>query len=393
MVRIATGFDSGSVEVVEQSAGGAVLRVCADEGGGFRQWFAFRAYDGVGRTCEFELVNAGECTYANAFEGYRAAVSEDGRRWRRAETEYDGEVLRILHTPRREGVYLAYFAPYGMARQRRVLREVAECSWAQVDLLGESAQGRSLARVLLGDPEREGPRVWITARQHPGESMAEWWAEGLLRRLTNEEDPVVRALLERATVSVVMNMNPDGSVLGHQRCNANGVDLNRQWREPSEEAPEVRAVREVIEKEGVALYLDVHGDERTPYCFLAGCEGNPGYNERLRALENCFEQALLRANEDFQDEVGYDRDQPGMGDLDCASNWAGERFECLSFTLEMPFKDNANAPDPERGWTPERSMQLGGDTVEAVLEALRFEAGEVDPEPAEEEGEEGEFDA
>ena len=32
--------------------------------------------------------------------------------------------------------------------------------------------------------------VWIIARQHPGESMAEWFVEGLLERLIDEADPV-----------------------------------------------------------------------------------------------------------------------------------------------------------------------------------------------------------
>ncbi len=40
---------------------------------------------------------------------------------------------------------------------------------------------------------------------------AEWFAEGLLERLTNPEDAVARALLNQAVVYVVPNMNPDGS--------------------------------------------------------------------------------------------------------------------------------------------------------------------------------------
>ncbi len=35
-------------------------------------------------------------------------------------------------------------------------------------------------------------------------------------------------------------------------------------------------------------------------------------------------------------------------------------------TLEMPFKDNADAPNPEQGWSPERSRQLGRSVLEAI---------------------------
>jgi hypothetical protein len=36
----------------------------------------------------------------------------------------------------------------------------------------------------------------------------------------------------------------------------------------------------------------------------------------------------------------------------------------------MPFKDNADRPDPEVGWNGERSKKLGAAAVEALLEVL-----------------------
>lgn len=35
-----------------------------------------------------------------------------------------------------------------------------------------------------------------------------------------------------------------------------------------------------------------------------------------------------------------------------------ERFGAVSMTLEMPFKDNRDLPDPSHGWSPERSKRL-----------------------------------
>ena len=43
----------------------------------------------------------------------------------------------------------------------------------------------------------------------------------------------------------------------------------------------------------------------------------------------------------------------------------------MSVTLEMPFKDHAPNPDPEHGWSPERSRRL----AVACLETL---AGMID---------------
>ena len=37
--------------------------------------------------------------------------------------------------------------------------------------------------------------MWVIARQHPGESMAEWFTEGMLHRLLDRHDPVSRKVL------------------------------------------------------------------------------------------------------------------------------------------------------------------------------------------------------
>src|SRR3546814_4092300 len=73
--------------------------------------------------------------------------------------------------------------------------------------------------------------VWLYARQHPGETMAEWWMEGALERLTDVADPVARSLRRKARFHIVPNMNPDGSFRGHLRTNAAGVNLNRERSE------------------------------------------------------------------------------------------------------------------------------------------------------------------
>ena len=42
-----------------------------------------------------------------------------------------------------------------------------------------------------------------------------------------------------------------------------------------------------------------------------------------------------------------------------ATTQLAERFGAVSMTLEMPFKDNANLPDPNVGWSAGRSKRLG----------------------------------
>jgi murein tripeptide amidase MpaA len=197
--------------------------------------------------------------------------------------------------------------------------------------------------------------------------MAEWLVEGLVRRLLDEDDGVARALLQDTTFYIIPNMNPDGSVRGHLRTNAVGTNLNREWQTPSlEKSPEVFYTLAEMQKTGVDMYLDVHGDEALPYNFVAGSEGNPNYNSRIQALEETFKSSLMAVTPEFQDTYGYDKDEPGKANLTVASNAVGHRFDCLAYTLEMPFKDNANLPDPAFGWSAPRCQQLGEDVLIAI---------------------------
>ena len=56
--------------------------------------------------------------------------------------------------------------------------------------------------------------------------------------------------------------------------------------------------------------------------------------------------------------------------LDVCTAQIGHRFDCLAATLEMPFKDNVYAPQPETGWSGERSRRLGEQAVEAISAVL-----------------------
>jgi murein tripeptide amidase MpaA len=202
--------------------------------------------------------------------------------------------------------------------------------------------------------------------------MAEWWMEGMLERLTDPHDPVALDLRRRATFHIVPNMNPDGSRRGHLRTNAAGINLNREWHSPSaEKSPEVLAVRNRMDETGVAFAMDVHGDEAIPANFLAGFEGIPSWTDALGDKFYRFQAALAAHTPDFQIEQGYEKSAPGKANLSMSTNQLAERFGAVSMTLEMPFKDHDPNPDPEFGWSPERSKQL----AHACLETL---AGLID---------------
>ena len=170
---------------------------------------------------------------------------------------------------------------------------------------------------------------------------------------------------------IVPNMNPDGSKRGHLRTNAKGINLNRDWDKASlENSPEVYHFLEAVKEIGVDLHLDVHGDEGLPYNFIAGGEGAPNFDAKGQEMLDGYKTALARISPDFQTQYGYDVDEPGQADLSICTNYMANQFGCLAMTLEMPFKDNADLPDDEYGWSPERCRKLGAANVDAMLEMV-----------------------
>jgi murein tripeptide amidase MpaA len=339
----------------------------------FAQWFHFRVVGPRGVTHTIRIIDADKASYTDGWKGYQAVASYDREHWFRVPTTFDGKQLVIAHTPESDAVWYAYFAPYGWDRHQALIGRCAATEHARVDVIGHTLDGRTLDRIRIGD---QGPALWLIARQHPGESMAEWWMEGFLLRLLSADDPLSQRLRESAQWHIVPNMNPDGSVRGHLRTNAGGINLNRAWVDPTEEeCPEVFHVLREMDASGVDFCLDVHGDEGLPYNFVAGAEGIPGWTDEMAATQKRFLDVYEAVNGDFQQVYGYPVTKPGKANLTMATNQTAHRFNCLSMTLEQPFKDAANAPQPEVGWSPDRAMALGASVLEPIADFLRTQHG------------------
>ena len=387
-LSVTSTFDSGNITVLSVESDEVRLAIRPDRDSDFLQWFFFRL-DGVReRGCRVVIDNASETSYPKGWEGYDVAFSTDLEHWGRRAARYDGRALSWSVDPGQDTVWFAYFAPYTLARHEQLIARSAAAPGVELERLGDTLEGRSIDCLHLGGIPPEcgdggrvsgdaGPRdvdrpqVWVIARQHPGEPMAEWWVEGWLERLLDTDDATSRALRALADIHVVPNMNPDGTFRGHLRTNAGGANLNREWAEPSlERSPEVHHVRRRMAETGVSLALDIHGDEALPYNFIAGTEGVPGWNEVRDAELVAFKRTLAALNPDFQLEHGYPRNRPGAANPTYASNHVAIEHGCLAMTLEMPFKDTADTPRPDVGWSPERSARLGRSFVDAVHLAL-----------------------
>jgi len=380
-IQINSQFDGGNIECIDVKDPRALkLSIKTDASSEFLQWFYFSVTGVAGKDCEIKIVNAGESSYPKGWEDYDVVTSVDRVVWQRTPGRFDGKVLSWTLRTDADVVWFAYFAPYTLEQHADLISAAACASAVEYECLGQTHLGRTIDYLKVNALPTESsidsincPRkqLWVVARQHPGEPMAEWWMEGFIDRLLDEDDATSRALRQMADIHVVPNMNPDGTFLGHLRTNAVGVNLNREWAEPSlERSPEVYVVKQRMLDTGIDMALDVHGDEALPYNFIAGPEGIPSWTEARDQQLSAVKATWAALNPDFQTAFGYPRTPAGQANLSICSSQLAETFGCLAMTLEMPFKDTADTPRRLTGWSPERSMRLGASFVDVAYLAL-----------------------
>ncbi|WP_084616273.1 M14-type cytosolic carboxypeptidase [Marinomonas sp. S3726] len=371
-IKVSSAFDGGNISLIEANEPDNIrVNIPKDTNSNFLQWFYFRLQGVMDENCTIRFENAHEAAYADGWYDYQAVASYDREYWFRVPTEYKDGKLTIQHTPEKDSVYYAYFAPYSYERHLDMLAWSSSNDDCINHDLGTTAEGRDISLLEIGRNQASAKNIWIIGRQHPGETMAQWFIEGLLERLFDESHPISRALLNQCRFYIVPNMNPDGGVHGNLRVNSKGVNLNREWMQPSEElSPEVLAVQTKMAEVGVDLFLDIHGDEELPVNFIDGCSQISSFDQRMANMESLFNGTLLAVSPDFQTKQGYENNHFGEDTLKVAAKWVGETYKCLSLTLEMPFKDNELLPDPEVGWSPERSKILGADVLYPIYQVV-----------------------
>ena len=94
------------------------------------------------------------------------------------------EYLKYHFTPVHNAVYFAYFAPYSYERHLDLIHQVQLSPNVKVEIVGKTFEGRDIEMLVIGKPRKDKKIIWVIARQHPGEPMAEWFIEGFLGTLT-----------------------------------------------------------------------------------------------------------------------------------------------------------------------------------------------------------------
>lgn len=362
-IVIRSPLDNGNIIEVTQSSNVVELEIRGDSNySKWFQWFNFTAQFDEENTYLLKIINANEVKYPewNKYEPYEVYVSYNGIDWFNAPTHYDETTghLNIHFKPEKGQTHaqFAFFPPFTYQAHLDLIERAKQIPHCEVNVLGKTsveADGRDITLLTFGQPSAEKQEIWVIGRQHPGEPQAEWYIQGLINYLKNNQ-----TLLEKYTFRIVPNMNPDGTYLGNLRTNRYGKDLNREWLNPSLlTSPEVYLVFNKMLETGVHFFMDVHSDEIIPKPFLDESHlslPEERQNSLLEDQERTFMNFYMQHPSGMQNVFNYgEKDRADSVNLTLAAMRVGDYFNCPAFTLEMPTKQ----------WSIEQCYQLSHDFI------------------------------
>jgi len=290
-------------------------------------WYAFQVTAESARTIAARLV------YEGGTHRYRPKISRDGRHWSplasdawKVEKGRQEAVLRLEVGP----------APLWVAAQE-LLTSDAMNAWIDTmagrpfitkSVLGQSVLGRPIYKLDVAEAP-SARYVYIVGRQHPPEVTGSLALMAFVETLAADTE-LARRFRARYNVVVVPLMNPDGVDRGHWRHNANGVDLNRDWRDFRQ--PETRAVRDDLVRfadEGgprLEVFLDFHSTHHDVFYTQP---------DDVKTVPEDFARQWLGAlGERFPD---YDlrRDGTHGSKLNTSKRWVYELLRVPAITYEI----------------------------------------------------------
>eukprot|EP00054_Salpingoeca_dolichothecata_P030847 m.254508 g.254508 ORF g.254508 m.254508 type:complete len:1047 (+) comp26731_c1_seq3:106-3246(+) len=281
-------------------------------------------------------------------------------------------------------VFFAHCYPYTYSDLQDYLR--AKCT----DLrLTNRLRRRTLCKTLAGNvcdlltitsfgdsplqmASRKG--VFVTARVHPGETNASWMMKGLIDFLLSD-DADAAILRENFVFKIVPMLNPDGVIVGNYRCNLAGVDLNRNYLNPSPNLHPtvyytITTAKQFAKDRSVVVYCDLHGHSRQHGVFVYGCHNQADPSRRLMERVFPFMMAKLSADKFLYNRCKF-RVQKSKEATGRVQMWRQLRL-VNAFTMESTF---CGSQLTQTQFSMKDFEQIGADFCDTLLDYC-------DPDPA-----------
>jgi len=200
----------------------------------YQNWFYFKSNNVQRKSITYTIQNIR--IFDDDWRGFNVCYSYDNKNWKRIKTSFSkkNKTLTWTHKSSKKNVFFAYYPPYTIEMKNKLINKYKNRKNVKHILLN-----KNIDTLLLGS----GPlHIYIVARQHPGETIGSWMAEGFLNAYFSSKQ---RKIIEKTFTIVVIPMaNPSGVKSGHWYTNKKGQNLNRSWRH--NKTPETTAIKKLI---------------------------------------------------------------------------------------------------------------------------------------------------
>ena len=311
-------------------------------------WYAFQVVANESETVQVTL------QYIDGHHRYWPKVSRDGRTWTRLDESQvsvaEDRSAAVLSLP-------ADRKPWWIAGQEllmpemidREIRDLGGSLGLELELLGESAQGRPIHRLDTRGDDRE--TLLIVGRQHPPEITGSVALTPFVAALLADND-AARQFRQRFRVVVVPFMNPDGVILGYWRHNTGGVDLNRDWGPFTQ--PETRLLKNLVDElvadgNRIRVFLDFHSTQRNLFYTQNDADVTVPVDFATRWLDAARPRMV---NYEFTQEKRPNNGRP------TSKNYMYDRFGIPAITYEMGDETDRDAIRHSAGVFAEELMTL-----------------------------------
>jgi hypothetical protein len=266
----------------------------------YQNWFYFKTSNIQRKTINYTIQDIK--IFDDDWGGFNVCYSYDNKNWKRIKTSFSkkDKTLKWTHKTTKRHIFFAYYPPYTTLMKNTLINKYKNRKGVKHIVLN-----KNIDTLLLGT----GPlHIYIVARQHPGETIGSWMAEGFLKAYFSSKQ---RKVIEKTfTIYIIPMANPTGVKSGHWYTNKKGQNLNRSWRH--NKTPETTAIKRLITNNKGILYLDLHGDEGASKHFITTCI------KKQNTVHESFNKLMGKLCPNFQLEDYYKRKgHKVFGTMDC----------------------------------------------------------------------------
>lgn len=160
---------------------------------------------------------------------YPPKVSDDGEHWHLLDSKIKRGKLQFTVDVGDKPAWVSAQEVIDNEDYIRWGKALAKSKVVEHELLGLSTEKRSIYQLVVKQNPNANQWLVVLGRQHPPELTGAMALLPFSEALVSNSDLATK-FREKYNVLIIPNLNPDGVYHGNWRHNANGKDLNRQWK-------------------------------------------------------------------------------------------------------------------------------------------------------------------